>query len=229
MLSAARRSELIGLASAFGADARAERGGRAANNKRRSLHIKLLSLWQESLQNFSVEVFGLPPGQVPALANKFFCISARLAQVSTPGYVVYKGTPLLPRADAGEDSEDSDSDSVLGTPLDIIDLTEDPDPEEPASSSAFVTSTAAASFVAPSEPRSRSPTHRPRLPVAPSAASCSSAHSVPRQKARPKPRVTQPAAPPSIARVTQPAAPPPIARVTAPGKGSPKGDKPKEW
>ena len=72
MLSAARRAELIGLASAFSADVRAERGGRAANNKRPSLHIKLLSLWQESLQNLAEEIFGLPPGQVPVLANKYF-------------------------------------------------------------------------------------------------------------------------------------------------------------
>ena len=100
MLSAARRCELIGLAGAFSADACAESGGKAANNKRRSLHIKL---WQESLQNLAVEIFGLPPGQVPALANRYFSVSARLSQVSAPGYIVYKNTPLLPKPEEEEE------------------------------------------------------------------------------------------------------------------------------
>ncbi|OLP99089.1 hypothetical protein AK812_SmicGene18364 [Symbiodinium microadriaticum] len=32
------------------------------------------------IRHLPTEIFGLPPGQVPALANKYFCVSARLSQ-----------------------------------------------------------------------------------------------------------------------------------------------------
>ena len=206
MLSADRRAELIGIASAFSADIRAARGGRAANNKRRSLHIKLLTLWQESLQNLAEEIFGLPPGQVPALANKYFCVSARLSEVSAPGYVVYKGTPLLPKQEEEEEQEGSDTDSVLQEPLslqDIIEVGDDPPTEGvgSASSSSRLDSSL--------ERRSRSPPLRaqpdlsdlgvsnrlssgrplpPEPPVAPPRPPQGPSHTGPKQKARPRPR-----------------------------------------
>ena len=149
---------------------------------------------------------------MPALANKYFCVSARLSQVSAPGYVVYKGTPLLPKQEE-EEQEESDTDSLLQEPLSLQDIIEvdDDSPAEgvgSASSSSRLDSSL--------ERRSRSPPPRaqpdlsdlggsgklgygrplpPEPPVAFSRPSQGPSETGPKQKARPKPRPSLEVAP----------------------------------
>ena len=105
MLSVSDRNLVIGLGQAFAQDLLVQRGGRAANNRRRSLHTKLLSLWAKSLDQLCTEVWGRPPLQVPAIAAKYLRVVGRLNVVKAPGSFVAKGTPLLPR-DPGSGEED---------------------------------------------------------------------------------------------------------------------------
>ena len=157
MLTPEQKETLLGLSAAFHADKRANRGGRAANLKRRSLFLKLLDLWRQSLENLSHAIFKRPPGRVPCLASKFFAISGRLTQVQQPGFFVPKGTPLLPRENTAEQSDSESEDSILGAPLELSELEEDI--EDPTADGATPSSSAAAgAFLSPpSAERSRSP------------------------------------------------------------------------
>ena len=153
MLSVSDRNLVIGLGQAFAQDLLVQRGGRAANNKRRSLHIRLLSLWAKSLDQLCAEVWGQPPLQVPAIASKYLRVVGRLNVVKAPGYFVAKGTPLLPR-DPGSGEEDvsdvSSENSIVEAPIEISDVEAEPEP--------VVVPSAASSL----EHRSRAPAVRAR-------------------------------------------------------------------
>ena len=184
MLSVSDRNLVIGLGQAFAQDLLVQRGGRAANNKRRSLRIRLLSLWAKSLDQLCAEVWGQPPLQVPAIASKYLRVVGRLNVVKAPGYFVAKGTPLLPR-DPGSGEEDrsdtSSENSIAEAPIEISDVEAETEEIPAASSLEPVVVPSASSSLGH---RSRSPAIRPK------------------QKARPKPRpaAAVPIAP--IARVT---------------------------
>ena len=204
MLSVSDRNQVIGLGQAFAQDLLVQRGGRAANNRRRSLHIKLLSLWVKSLDQLCAEVWGRPPLQVPAIASKYLRVVGRLNVVKAPGYFVAKGSPLLPR-DPGSGEEDvsdvSSENSVVEAPIEISDVEAEPETEEiPAASSSSL------------EHRSEAPVTRARansqsrepglgllevsgrlpsgrlLPPEPPVAPIRPTSQGPKQKARPKPR-----------------------------------------
>ena len=121
MLSPEQQSTLFGFASAFAADSRANRGGRSANLKRRSSHLKLLDLWRQSPDNLSHAIFNKPPGRVPCLSGKYFAVTARLTQVQQPGFV-YPGAELLPREATSAGSDSDSEDSLLGAPLSVEEL-----------------------------------------------------------------------------------------------------------
>ena len=162
MLSVSDRNQVIGLGQAFAQDLLVQRGGRAANNRRRSLHIKLLSLWVKSLDQLCTEVWGLPPLRVPAIAAKYLKIVGRLNEVKAPGSFIGKGTPLLPPTTAEEDTESEAS--VLDAPVDLDDLEAiAAEGAEPASSStAEPAASSSSAFVGSLEHRSRSPVRSAR-------------------------------------------------------------------
>ena len=97
MVSPEQQAEVIALAQASSADSRANPGGRAANNKCRSVRIKLLSLRKFFLENLGRFVFEAPPARVPSLSSRYISFVGRLNQVTQVGFQVLKGTPLLPR------------------------------------------------------------------------------------------------------------------------------------
>ena len=221
MLSVTDQRALHGLARAFAADQEKQRGGKAANSKRKAVHCKLLELWSRSLTNLCSAMFDCPPARRPAFASKFVQIEGRRRQLSQQGFVVHKGTPLLPK------TEESDSeDSAVGAPVDIADL-------ESLSLEEFDAAAAPSAPSAPSsgsgslERRSRSPVRSaradnrdlgsdvrgldsfgrlssgrplpPEPPVAPPRPSGTSSAPLPKarpvQKARPKPPQPQPRQP----------------------------------
>ena len=127
MFSAEDCALLIDLARVFAVDQEKQRGGRAANNKRKSLHIKLLTLWCTALEPFCRTVFDREPGSVAFVSNKYSQIRDRLEHLTLPGVTVYKETPLLghrPGQEEGEDSGSESDDSCLGAPVDFRDLVE---------------------------------------------------------------------------------------------------------
>ena len=200
MLSVSDRNLVIGLGQAFAQDLLVQRGGRAANNRRRSLHIKLLSLWAKSLEQLCTEVWELPPLRVPAIASKYLRIIGRLNVVKAPGSFVAKGTPLLP-ADPGSEEEASEAESensVVEAPIEISDIeAEEPEPVAAASSlerrsrlpiiRARANSQGREPGLRSLEVSGRLPSGRllpPEPPIAPIRPSSQG----PKQKARPKPR-----------------------------------------
>ena len=112
MLSDSDRNTLIDLAHVYRVDQDKQRGGEAAGRKRKSLHLKLLSLWVKALVNLCSFLFDLPPHQVPGVAPKYERVRSRLEHLQTPGVKVYKGTPLLGHPVVNVDDSDSE-DSVL--------------------------------------------------------------------------------------------------------------------
>ena len=213
MLSVTDQRALHGLARAFAADQEKQRGGKAANSKRKAVHCKLLELWSRSLVNLCDVIFSCQPARHPVFAAKFIQVEGRRRQLAQPGFVVHKGTPLLP-ATSTEDSESEAS--VLEAPVDLEDLEALPLEEaEPAGESGVAEPSASSSSapVGSLERRSRSPQRSaradnrdlgsdargldsfgrlssgrplpPEPPVAPLRPSGTS--SAPLQKARPKP------------------------------------------
>ena len=122
MLSVTDQRALHGLARAFAADQEKQRGGKAANSRRKAVHCKLLELWSRSLINICEAVFGCQPARHPVFAAKFIQVEGRRRQLSQPGYVVHKGTPLLPPTTTEEDTESEAS--ALEAPVDLGDLEE---------------------------------------------------------------------------------------------------------
>ena len=119
MLSVTDQRALHGLARAFAADQEKQRGGKAANSKRKAAHCKLLELWSRSLVNLCDVIFSCQPARHPVFAAKFIQVEGRRRQLAQPGFVVHRGTPLLP-ATSTEDSESEAS--VLEAPVDLEDL-----------------------------------------------------------------------------------------------------------
>ena len=202
MLSVSDRNQVIGLGQAFAQDLLVQRGGRAANNRRQSLHIKLLSLWVKSLDQLCAEVWGRPPLQVPAIASKYLRVVGRLNVVKAPGYFVAKGSPLLPR-DPGSGEEDvsdvSSENSVVEAPIEISDVEAEPE-AVPASSSSLEHRSEAPVIRARANSQSREPglgllevsgrlPSGRLLPPEPPVAPIRPTSQGPKQKARPKPRV----------------------------------------
>ena len=161
MLSVTDQRALHGLARAFAADQEKQCGGKAANSKRKAVHCKLLELWSRSLVNMCKAIFNCQPARHPVFAAKFIQVEGRRRQLAQPGFVVYKGTPLLP-ATSTEDSESEAS--VLEAPLDLEDFEAIASEEaEPASSSAAEPSASSSSVpVGSLKRRSRSPQRRAR-------------------------------------------------------------------
>ena len=162
MFSAEDCALLIDLARVFAVNQEKQRGGKAANNKRKPLHIKLLTLWCTALGSFCRTVFNREPGSVAFVSNKYSQIRDRLEHLTLPGVTVYKGNPLLghrPGQEEGGDSGSESDDSCLGAPVDFRDLVElsQQSVASPSSaSSPFVGAPAAAS----ASDRSRSPAPR---------------------------------------------------------------------
>ena len=116
------------------------------------MQCKLLELWSRSLVNICDAIFNCQPARHPVFAAKFIQVEGRRRQLAQPGFVVYKGTPLLP-ATSTEDSENEAS--ALEAPVDLEDLEaialEETEPEgEPSASSSSAP-------VGSLERRSRSP------------------------------------------------------------------------
>ena len=174
MLSVTDQRALHGLARAFAADQEKRRGGKAANSKRKAVHCQLLELWSRSLTNLCSVIFNCQPARHPVFAEKFIQVEGRRRQLSQPGFIVYKSTPLLP-ATATEESDSEDS--ALGAPVDLADLESFALEEaEPSSASSSAVPSAAVGSL---ERRSRSPQR--------STSSASVPQARPVQKARPKP------------------------------------------
>ena len=202
MLSVSDRNQVIGLGQAFAQDLLVQRGGRAANNRRRSLHIKLLSLWAKSLDQLCAEVWGQPPLQVPAIASKYLRVVGRLNVVKAPGSFIGKGTPLLPR-DPGSGEEDrsdtSSENSIAEAPIEISDVEAETEEIPAASSSSLEHRSEAPAVRARANSQSREPglgllevsgrlPSGRLLPPEPPVAPIRPASQGPKQKARPKPR-----------------------------------------
>ena len=162
MLSVTDQRALHGLARAFAADQEKQRGGKAANSKRKAVHCKLLELWSRSLVNICDAIFNCQPARHPVFAAKFIQVEGRRRQLAQPGFVVYKGTPLLP-ATSTEDSESEAS--VLEAPVDLEDLEafalEEAEPAS-ASSAAEPSASSSSAPIGSLERRSRSPQRRAR-------------------------------------------------------------------
>ena len=156
MLSVTDQRALHGLARAFAADQEKQRGGKAANSKRKAVRCKLLELWSRSLVNICEAVFNCQPARHPVFAAKFIQVEGRRRQLAQPGFVVYKGTPLLPSTSTEESESEA---SVLEAPVDLEDLEAIASEEaEPASSSTADPSASSSSApVGSLERRSRSP------------------------------------------------------------------------
>ena len=205
MLSVTDQRALHGLARAFAADQEKQRGGKAANSRRKAVHCKLLELWSRSLINICEAVFDCQPARHPVFAAKFIQVEGRRRQLSQPGYVVHKGTPLLPPTTTEEDTESEAS--VLEAPVDLGDLEEialeviEPEGDPAASSSSAPVGSGSL------ERRSRSPQRstntaplqkaRPKPPQPSIAPLPKSRPSTPVQKARPKPPQQPPAQQPA--------------------------------
>ena len=163
MLSVTDQRALHGLARAFAADQEKQRGGKAANSRRKAVHCKLLELWSRSLVHLCDAIFSCQPARHPVFAAKFIQVEGRRRELAQPGFVVHKGTPLLP-ATSTEDSESEAS--VLEAPVDLEDLEASALEEaEPASASSAAEPSASSSSFAPIgslERRSRSPQRRAR-------------------------------------------------------------------
>ena len=164
--------------------------GGAANNRRRSLHIKLLSLWAKSLDQLCTEVWGRPPLQVPAIAAKYLRVVGRLNVVKAPGSFIAKGTPLLPR-DPGSGEEDvsdvSSENSIVEAPIEISDVEAEPEEAPAPVIRARANSQGREPVLGSLEVSGRLPSGRllpPEPPIAPIRPSSQG----PKQKARPKPR-----------------------------------------
>ena len=212
MLSVTDQRALHGLARAFAADQEKQRGGKAANSRRKAVHCKLLELWSRSLINICEAVFGCQPARHPVFAAKFIQVEGRRRQLSQPGYVVHKGTPLLPPTTTEEDTESEAS--VLEAPVDLGDLEEialeviEPEGDPAASSSSAPVGSGSLERRSRSPQRSARADNRdlgsdvrgldsfgslssgrplpPEPPVAPPRPS--GTNTAPKQKARPKPR-----------------------------------------
>ena len=157
MLSVTDQRALHGLARAFAADQEKQRGGKAANSRRKAVHCKLLELWSRSLVNLCDAILSCQPARHPVFAAKFIQVEGRRRQLAQPGFVVHKGTPLLP-ATSTEDSESEAS--VLEAPVDLEDLEAAALEEAEPASASNAAEPSASSSVAPVgslERRSRSP------------------------------------------------------------------------
>ena len=161
MLSVTDQRALHGLARAFAADQEKQRGGKAANSKRKAVRCKLLELWSRSLIDICEAVFNCQPTRRPVFAAKFIQVEGRRRQLAQPGFVVYKGTPLLPST--SEEESESEA-SVLEAPVDLEDLEAiASEAAEPASSStAEPAASSSSAFVGSLERRSRSPVRSAR-------------------------------------------------------------------
>ena len=183
------RNLVIGLGQAFAQDLLVRRGGRAANNRRRSLPIKLLSLWAKSLDQLCT-VWGRPPLQVPRIAAKHLRVVGRLNVVKAPGSFIAKGIPLLLR-DPGSGDEDASSssseNSIVEAPIEISDVEAEPEEVPAPVIRARANSQGREPGLGSLEVSGRLPSGR-LLPSEPPVAPTRPASQGPKQKARPKPR-----------------------------------------